>query len=144
MWIRCSTILPWLTQAKRLDYIDMTPEALLKLGDPMIALAAALEKEMQELRERSKELGQMHQDLKGLYLAALLEKSSGRFEPDANSTIRFTYGFFKGYTPRDAVYYNIQTTLGGVLEKETGEFPFIVPPRIKQLHQSQDFRPLCR
>ena len=124
---------------KRLAYIDLTPDALLKLDDPMIALAAELEQEMQELRDKSKELGQMHQDLKGMYLAALLEQHSGRLEPDANSTIRFTYGFFKGYTPRDAVYYNIQTTLGGVLEKETGEFPFSVPPRIKQLHQSRDF-----
>jgi len=124
---------------KRLAYIEKTPEELLKLGDPMITLAAGLEKEMKELRDNSQELGQLHQDLKGLYLAALLEKSSGRFEPDANSTIRFTYGFFKGYTPRDAVYYNIQTTLGGVLEKETGEFPFRIPPKLKKLHHSQDF-----
>lgn len=124
---------------KRLDYLDLTPQELLQVGDPMIALAAELEKEMKELRDKSREMEQIHQDLKGLYLGALLEQNAGRFEPDANSTIRFTYGFFKGYKPRDAVYYGFQTTLTGVIEKETGEFPFIVPPQLKKLYRTRDF-----
>jgi hypothetical protein len=111
----------------------------MELGDPMLELAAELEKEIKELRDKSKELGQKLQDLKQVYLAALLEKHAGRFEPDANSTLRFTYGFFKGYKPRDAVTYGYQTTLGGVLEKETGEFPFSVPAKLKDLHRARDF-----
>jgi hypothetical protein len=74
-------------------------------------------------------------------MAALLEQHGGRLEPDANSTIRFTYGFFKGYKPRDAVYYDYLTTLAGVLEKETGEFPFSVPRKLKQLFQAREFGP---
>ena len=63
----------------------------------------------------------------------------GRLAPDANSTIRFTYGFMKGYQPRDAVFYSHQTSLSGVFEKETGEFPFHVPEKLKELHSAKDY-----
>ncbi|MCQ2295677.1 MAG: S46 family peptidase [Bacteroidales bacterium] len=60
--------------------------------------------------------------------------------PDANSTIRFTYGNVKSYRPRNAVAYDYFTTLDGVIEKEGpvgGEFE--VPARLKQLYKAKDF-----
>ncbi|MBP5516676.1 MAG: S46 family peptidase [Bacteroidales bacterium] len=60
--------------------------------------------------------------------------------PDANSTIRLTYGNVKAYEPRDAVAYSYFTTLAGVLEKEGpagGEFE--VPARLKQLIEARDY-----
>jgi hypothetical protein len=59
--------------------------------------------------------------------------------PDANRTLRLTYGEIKSYNPRDAVHYNFGTTLGGVMEKETGVDPFIVSPKLRQLWEKKDF-----
>jgi hypothetical protein len=122
-----------------LKLTNMEPDELLKIDDPMLHLAADLEKEMKELREESKVLNQERMDLKKIYLEGLLNLKQGRLAPDANSTIRFTYGFIRGYKPRDAVFYLPQTTLNGVIEKDTGEFPFSVPPRLKELHKNGDF-----
>jgi len=126
---------------KRLSLIEMTPEQVLATKDPFLLLAAQMEEEMKELREENKALSQERADLKKIYLEALLEMYEGKISPDANSTIRFTYGVIDGYTPRDAVYYESQTTLKGVLEKETGEFPFHVPEKLKQLYAERDFGP---
>ena len=62
--------------------------------------------------------------------------------PNANSTIRLTYGKVGSYKPRDAVFYDYYTTLTGVIEKEGpkgGEFE--VPDRLKELYAQQDFAP---
>ena len=126
---------------KRLQYIEKKPEELLKLGDPILKLAAELEKEMKVLREEDKALGQERLELKKVYEDAMIRQKKGRIAPDANSTIRFTYGFIKGYYPRDAVYYRPQTTLAGVIEKDTGEFPFNVPEKLKNLYKEKDFGP---
>jgi hypothetical protein len=126
---------------KRLELMDMTWEDLMEIGDPFIELASKFESEMKDLREKGKALGQERQDLKKVYLSGLLEKEVGRIAPDANSTIRFTYGFIEGYSPRDAVYYEPQTTLGGVVEKDTGEVPFRVPEKIQELFEAKDYGP---
>jgi hypothetical protein len=112
---------------------------LAKLGDPLIELAGELEKDLKVMREESKAMGQERSDLKKAYEEAVLTQKGGTFAPDANGTLRFTYGPVRGYTPKDAVYYEPQTTLKGVLEKETGTFPFIVPDKIKKLYAAKDF-----
>lgn len=123
----------------RLQLIGLKPGDLFKRNDPLIKLAAELEKELKVLREKEKILDQQRQDLKMVYKAALLEMNQGRIAPDANSTIRFTYGPVKSYQPRDGVIYQAQTTLTGVIEKETGTFPFEVPGKLKKLYQDRDF-----
>jgi hypothetical protein len=94
---------------------------------------------MKSLREEGKALSQERSELKKIYEEALLLRSKGRFAPDANGTIRFTYGPVEGYSPRDAVAYLPLSTLKGVMEKETGEFPFRVPAKLKALYQARDF-----
>lgn len=126
---------------KRLQYIEMSPEQLETLNDPMIELAAELEKEMEILREENKALSQEHLELKKVYMQAILEMNEGKIAPDANGTIRFTYGNVEGYRPKDAMYYRPLTSLTGVIEKDSGEFPFHVPDRLKELYQSRDFGP---
>jgi hypothetical protein len=59
--------------------------------------------------------------------------------PDANRTLRFTYGEVRGYLPREAISYSPFTTLGGVIEKDTGREPFNVPERLMQLFRAHDF-----
>jgi len=124
---------------KRLELLSFEPAGLDMLQDPMISLAAELEKELKGLREEGKALGQERAELKKIYEKAFLERSQGKFAPDANSTIRFTYGPVAGYTPRDAVRYFPVTTLGGVMEKSAAEPPFRVPDKLKALFQARDF-----
>lgn len=75
------------------------------------------------------------------YLAGLLEMAAGSpVAPDANFTMRLTYGVVKPYEPRDGVIYNYITTLKGVMEKEDAENPeFIVPARLKELYNAKDY-----
>jgi hypothetical protein len=124
---------------KRLELLDKKPVELMKLNDPILNLAAELEKEMKVLREEKKALDQEHLELKKAYVKSLMKMKEGRIAPDANSTIRFTYGFVEGYYPKDAVYYLPQTALKGVIEKDTGTFPFHVPEKLKELYTKRDF-----
>lgn len=125
--------------ARRLELLDLDPQALSDRGDPLIRLAADLEAEMKQLREAREALDQERQDLRKVYLEALLEQKHGRLAPDANITIRFTSGAFEGYSPRDAVYYLPQTTLTGLIEKDRGEYPFLVPPEVTAMYRAKDF-----
>ena len=62
------------------------------------------------------------------------------FYPDANSTLRLTYGNVKGYTARDAVHYNFYTYLDGVMEKyKPGDYEFDVPQKLIDLYNKKDF-----
>ena len=76
-----------------------------------------------------------------LFVRGLMEMDpQQRMAPNANSTLRLTYGKVKSYKPRDAVFYDYYTTLTGVMEKEGpkgGEFE--VPARLKELYKNKDF-----
>jgi len=76
-----------------------------------------------------------------LWMAGLMEMENEKvFYPDANSTLRLTYGTVGDYEPRDGVYYSYFTTLKGVMEKEDPTNPeFIVSERLKELYEAKDF-----
>src|SRR3989304_500993 len=61
------------------------------------------------------------------------------FIPDANGTLRLTYGYVKGYSPADAVYYNPITTLKGVIEKGKKDGDYKLPQVIRDLYAKKDF-----
>lgn len=80
--------------------------------------------------------------LQRTYMKAILELSpkSARIFPDANSTLRVTYGKIKGYKPNDAVYYEPFTTLDGVMEKYVpGDYEFDVPQKLIDLYNAKDY-----
>ena len=63
-----------------------------------------------------------------------------KFYPDANSTLRLTYGNIKSYSPKDGVDFKYYTTMAGVMEKENpAEFEFKVPAKLKDLYIKKDF-----
>jgi len=76
-----------------------------------------------------------------LYIKGLIEMYPGRdFYPDANSTMRLTYGSVGDYEPRDAVLYEHYTTLEGVMEKEDPDnYEFVVSPKLKELFKTKDY-----
>ena len=60
--------------------------------------------------------------------------------PDANSTLRLTYGKVRSYEPADGVVYDAHTTLTGVMEKEDPDnWEFVVPKRLKELYRTKDY-----
>lgn len=75
------------------------------------------------------------------YMTALMEAlPDERYFPDANSTLRVTYGQVRGYSPRDAVYYNPVSYLDGVMEKYVpGDYEFDVPQKLIELYNAKDF-----
>ncbi|MCK3684001.1 S46 family peptidase [Maribellus sp. YY47] len=76
-----------------------------------------------------------------LFVAGLMEmQPNKKFYPDANSTMRLTYGKVLDYDPRDGVTYKYYTTTDGYLEKEIpGDYEFNVPARMKELLLAKDF-----
>ena len=76
-----------------------------------------------------------------LFVAGLREMQSDKiFYPDANSTMRLTYGKVLDYSPADAIDYNFITTLDGVMAKEDESNPeFVVPEKLKQLYKAKDY-----
>ncbi len=75
------------------------------------------------------------------YIAGQLEMNKGKaMYPDANSTMRMSYGQVLSYSPRDAVHYDFITTLNGVMEKEdANNWEFVVPEKLKELHKNRDY-----
>ncbi len=79
------------------------------------------------------------------FVDGILQINAGKrlMSPDANSTIRLTYGNVKAYDPRDGVSYHYYTTLEGVMQKEdpTPGGEFNVPQRLKDLYSTKDYGP---
>jgi hypothetical protein len=81
------------------------------------------------------------QKLNKSYMNAQMEFDTNRiFYPDANLTLRLTYGKVKGYYSKDAVYYTCQTTLKGIIEKDNPEiYDYDVPQKLKDLYNTKDY-----
>ncbi|MGB0177095.1 MAG: S46 family peptidase [Owenweeksia sp.] len=79
----------------------------------------------------------------GQYILAMREVfPMKRFYPDANSTLRVAYGKVEPYEPRDAVYYDTQTFLSGVIAKYVpGDYEFDLPQKLIDLYKEKDFEP---
>ena len=115
---------------------DLSSKELEDLNDPMIDLVAAIYNESEIAFKRDEKFNAEVGALRKKYIEALVLMSDDPIYPDANGTIRFTYGNVEGYCPRDAVEYAPFTTLGGAIEKNTGESPFDLPPKLKELHNN--------
>jgi hypothetical protein len=79
--------------------------------------------------------------LSRLYMAGLMEMQKEKlFYPDANGTMRLSYGKIKSYYPHDAVKYQYFTTIDGIMEKENPEVDdYHVPDRLKELYKLKDY-----
>mgnify|MGYP002515918647 FL=1 len=112
------------------------------LNDPANKFATALVNVFAKLR------GEQNQDAKAkikaaskAYTAGLMEwNKSKAMYPDANFTMRLTYGTVKSYSPKDALNYRYYSTIYGVMEKEDPDnYEFIVPEKLKQLYVKRDY-----
>ena len=115
----------------RLDWVEKTAADMEASNDPFIRLAVALYESDLQLEEEEKDLAGRYQAARPRYMDALLafQQSRGRVVyPDANSTLRISYGRVTGSQPRDGLIFAPFTTLEGILEKNTGAEPFDLPP----------------
>lgn len=94
-----------------------------------------------EVQPKLQELQPQINLLQRQYMAAQIEVfKEKRFFPDANSTLRITYGKVRGFSPRDALQYEYQTDLDGVMEKYIpGDYEFDVPQKLIELWKAKDY-----
>ncbi len=118
---------------------SMSLEDLKKKYPNIVEFALGLGAARNDISARTNKFNTEIDGLRLLYQQGMAEMKKSTPYPDANSTLRFTYGNVKGYKPREAVNYTPFTTLKGVLEKDTGVFPFDNPQKLRDLQNSKDF-----
>lgn len=110
-------------------------------NDPMFNFARSVLDENRSLATQLSTFDNPFAIARRTYLEGILamDGATAHF-PDANLTLRLTYGQVGGYKPRDAVRYATQTTIGGIMEKENPDnWEFVVPEKLKELWRTRDF-----
>lgn len=118
---------------------DKKPEEIKQVDDSLIKLALALYPEYQKLEEINKARKGQLDELQARLVNVRQEFLGKQFIPDANGTLRLTYGRVEGYEPKDAVYYKPFTTVHGIAEKTTGQPPYDTPEKLLQLIKEKQF-----
>nr|WP_211831821.1 S46 family peptidase [Porphyromonas levii] len=114
-------------------------------SDPLVALAMATHNDIATI---SKALAEYDRDFafaRKTMLQGMLEmEGEMNLWPDANLTLRYTFGRVKGYSPRDNVYYGHQTTMEGIMEKRDDNSPeFYLLPKVVEIYKAKDFGKLA-
>jgi hypothetical protein len=120
---------------KRLAWIGKDPEAFRNSHDPFIQLAVRLQDTGMALEDHRKEVDGNLERVIPQYMDAVIawKKSQGKpVYPDANSTLRVTYGTVAPYTPRDGLVKGPFSTVEGIVEKATNKEPFNAPAKLLQ------------
>ena len=120
---------------------DMSAAQLRDLHDPLIDLTSDLAPLATDAQTRTHTFNAIVAQWRPLLVRGISEMRGGKLYPDANRTLRFSYGSVKGYVPHDAAIYQPFTNLSGVIEKDTGHEPFDAPEKLKQLYRARDFGP---
>ncbi len=124
-------------------WLEKSPAEVAAAGDPLLAFARDLQPAVTALRDlRRARKGRLDR-LYAMLIDARREFLQADFVPDANSTLRFTSGRIRGYRPADAVSYAPLTTLRGVVEKHTGEWPFQAPAALLERQAARDYGPFA-
>ena len=117
----------------------MLPEQLKQINDPLIEFARILSPEIERQttvnRKRTGELNRLSGKLVDIKQA--WKKTD--FIPDANSTLRMTFGTIRGYSPSDATYFSPISTLKGVIEKTSDDADYNTPQKIRELYSKKEF-----
>jgi hypothetical protein len=119
-------------------WLEWGPAQVREADDPFLQLALDLYPEYLRLRELDKQregrLGQLY----GALVEIKQQFLGAQFVPDANATLRMTFGRVEGYSPEDAIVKTPITTLRGVIDKTTGIEPFETPVRIQEMYRAGD------
>jgi len=126
------------------EYLDKDPKQAVNLigSDKTVRLYLDMVNTYNNAVSEKLNIGQNRvNQLNRVYMQAQMEiMKENKFYPDANSTLRVTYGKAKGYLARDAVKYDSHTYLDGVIEKfKPGDYEFDVPDKLRDLYKRKDF-----
>jgi hypothetical protein len=128
------------------------PSRLKKLNEPFITLAHSFYYDYRDVDSVQAYLKIQLDNLRPRYVDIKMQVMNEEFVPDANSTLRLTYGYIKGYAPRDAVYYKPQTYVSGMVEKDGLEDDYVLNKQLAYIfkqgahspfHTAQNDVPLC-
>ncbi len=116
------------------------PEEIAAMQEPLFIFAAKIKLQNQAVtKENERNDGKLNKLYGDLVNVKTLWKKTN-FIPDANSTLRLTYGYVKGYSPADAVYYEPFTSIEGVIEKgNIGGEDFAIPDKLRTLYDKKEF-----
>jgi hypothetical protein len=125
----------------KVDAFLKNPKLITLINDPAFKISGQIYSVLKTIKKDDKA---DHKELERgnhLYISGLMEmNSSTEFYPDANSTMRLTWGEVGDYYPSDAIHYDYFTSLKGYIEKEIpGDREFDVRPRMKELYYASDF-----
>ncbi len=121
------------------ECLKKSPSELELSADPVLKLMIQLYPTYKSLRDLDKErdgrLGQLY----GSLIEVKQAFQPTQFLPDANATLRITYGRVRGYSPADAIQKTPISTLQGVIDKTTGIEPYITPKEVIDRFKAKDF-----
>ncbi len=126
----------------RLALMDASPRAIEEHDDPFLGLAVAVFDSDMEREEGGKTRSGRDNLLRPRYMEAIIDwqRSQGQATyPDANGTLRVTYGTVLGGSPMDGLIYEPFTRLEGILEKDSGVAPFNAPAKLLDRARAKDF-----
>ena len=131
-------------EAKVNDYLDsFKPSKVKKLqNDPaMKAYKSLIGFYRDEVYDHIVSINANIDRLRRIYMKGQMEmEPEKRFSPDANFTLRVTYGKVEGFKPQDGKTYRHFTTLEGIMQKENPDiYDYVVEPRLKQLYNTKDY-----
>jgi len=126
-------------QNKLNNALTNNPQSL--MNDPAIIVGLSISQKLPPIMSQITEINRDVAAAQKAYIAGQLEMRPDRpMYPDANSTMRMTYGQVLTYNPKDAVTYDYVTTLKGVMEKEDpNNWEFEVPEKLKELYRNKDY-----
>lgn len=117
-----------------------SPEALLGYSDDLMTFQLAINQQLVKLRPEADRREGVLNKLMGDYVAVKEKFQNKDFIPDANSTLRLTFGYIRGYSPADATYVTPLTTIKGIIEKGRSDNPeYNYPEKIKQEWEAKNF-----
>jgi hypothetical protein len=129
------------TDQKRTEAFLANPGKKLLEKDPAFKMMLSVMRKYHEVNDNITMATNLLGRGNRLFVAGLKEMDPNKkYYPNANSTMRLTYGKVLDYNPADAVHYNYYTTLKGIMDKEdTTSDEFIVPAKLKQLYKNKDY-----
>ncbi|MCK5855887.1 MAG: S46 family peptidase [Bacteroidales bacterium] len=125
---------------KLAKFLD-NPSAKVLANDPAYIVMKAFSDNFDKFKKESEKASEQLAKGNRLFIQALqLMEKDKKFYPDANFTMRLTYGKVKGYDAADAIHYKYYTTIDGLMAKEDPNNPeFIVPAKLKELYEAKDY-----
>ncbi|MBU2279279.1 MAG: S46 family peptidase [Gammaproteobacteria bacterium] len=131
------------TLSGRMAWLGKAPADFAQSDDPFIKLAVALFETQMQQDKQEKQLAGEYAALRPAYMQAIIayNQTLGRpVYPDANGTLRITYGHVDGYPAADGVYKTPFTTVAGMLAKQQNSAPFLVPEKLVKAYQQQQYQ----